>query len=240
MKISMKKTLLAVAISSAALMTSAPSFAELSANVSVTNNYIWRGLTQTANEAAVQGGIDYSHESGFYAGTWASNVNYGADDIYSYEHDLYLGFSGESGDFTYDVGYLYYNYDSEAEFDFGEIYGTVGYGAFSVSLYLLANTEADEGEGQDFGFGQASYVSLDYAMPVASGAEVGLHVGYHQGDFAEAFNGVPDGYADWSISIAKDGFSFAITGTDLDDAGADAYDNDSVKFVVGYGMDFEL
>ena len=91
MKTSIQKTLLAVAVSSAALLTSAPSFAELSANVSVTNNYIWRGLTQTTNDAAVQGGIDYADESGFYAGTWVSNVNYGADDVYSYEHDLYFG-----------------------------------------------------------------------------------------------------------------------------------------------------
>ena len=151
MKTSIQKTLLAVAVSSAALLTSAPSFAELSANVSVTNNYIWRGLTQTTNEPAVQGGIDYADESGFYAGTWVSNVQYASDDVYSYEHDLYFGFSGESGDFTYDVGYLYYNYDEEAEFDFGEIYGTVGYGGFSATLYLLANTEADEGEGdKDF------------------------------------------------------------------------------------------
>ena len=240
MKTSIQKTLLAVAISSATLFASAPSFAELSANVSVTNNYIWRGLTQTTNDAAVQGGIDYADESGFYAGTWVSNVNYGADDIYSYEHDLYFGFSGEANGFSYDVGYLYYNYDSQAEFDFGEVYGTVGYEGFSASLYLLANTEADEGEGQDFGFGQATYLSLDYAMPVASGAELGLHVGYHQGDFAEAFNGVPDGYADWAVSIAKDGFSFAITGTDLDDTGPDAFDNDSIKFVVAYGVDFEL
>lgn len=240
MKTSIQKTLLAVAVSSAALLTSAPSFAELSANVSVTNNYIWRGLTQTTNEPAVQGGIDYADESGFYAGTWVSNVQYASDDVYSYEHDLYFGFSGESGDFTYDVGYLYYNYDAEAEFDFGEIYGTVGYGGFSATLYLLANTEADEGEGQDFGFAQASYVSLDYGMPVASGAELGLHVGYHQGDFAEAFNGV-EGYADWAVSIAKDGFTFAITGTDLDDEyPGDALDNDSIKYVISYGVDFEL
>lgn len=247
MKTRIQKTLLAVAVSSATLFASAPSFAELSANVSVTNNYIWRGLTQTTNDAAVQGGIDYAHESGFYAGTWASNVNYGADDVYSYEHDLYFGFSGEAGDFTYDVGYLYYNYDDEADFDFGEVYGSIGYGGFSATLSLLANTEHDEtmavDDGtieRDYGFGSASYISLDYAMPVASGAELGLHVGYHQGDFAEDFNGVPDGYADWAISIAKDGFSFAVTGTDLDDSGADAYDNDSVKFVVAYGMDFEL
>lgn len=67
---------------------------ELAANASVTNNYLWRGLTQTENGAAVQGGIDYTTDNGFYAGTWVSNVNYAPSDPFSYEHDLYLGFRG--------------------------------------------------------------------------------------------------------------------------------------------------
>lgn len=240
MKTSAQKTLLAVAVSSACLLTALPTYAEVTANAGVTSNYIWRGLTQTTNEAAVQGGIDYADESGFYAGTWASNVNYGAGDIYSYEHDVYFGYSGESGDFSYDVGYLYYNYDAEANFDFAEVYGTVGYGSFSLTLYLLAHTQADEGEGQDFGFGQASYTSLDYTTEILNGTELGFHVGYHEGDFAEAFNGV-EGYVDYGVSISKDGFSFAITGTDLDDVdGVDEFDNDAIKFTVGYSMDFQL
>ena len=139
MKGSFKKALIAVALTTAGLTAAAPSYAEITANASVTSNYIWRGLTQTTNDAAVQGGIDYANESGFYAGTWVSNVNYGADDVYSYEHDLYFGFSGESGDISYDVGYLYYNYDAEAEFDFAEVYGSVGFGGLSVTLSLLAN-----------------------------------------------------------------------------------------------------
>ena len=240
MKGSFKKALIAVALTTAGLTAAAPSYAEITANASVTSNYIWRGLTQTTNDAAIQGGIDYANESGFYAGTWVSNVNYGADDVYSYEHDLYFGFSGESGDISYDVGYLYYNYDAEAEFDFAEVYGSVGFGGLSVTLSLLAHTEADEGEGRDYGFGQASYISVDYGFPVLNGAEVGIHAGYYQGDFAEDFNGVPDGYVDYGVSLSKDGFSFAITGTDLDDSGADAYDNDSIKFTVGYAVDFEL
>ena len=48
----------------------------ISANIGVVSNYIWRGVTQTGDQAAVQGGLDYSHESGFYAGTWASNVDF--------------------------------------------------------------------------------------------------------------------------------------------------------------------
>ena len=242
MKTSTKRTILAAAISSACLLTAMPSYAEgsFTANASATSNYIWRGLTQTVNEAAVQGGIDYAHESGFYAGTWASNVNYGAGDVYSYEHDMYFGFSGEAEGIAYDFGYLYYNYDDEANFDFAEVYGSVGMGGLSLTVYLLAHTEADEGEGQDFGFAQASYTSLGYTTEILNGTELGFHVGYHEGDFAEAFNGV-EGYMDYGISIAKDGFSFAITGTDLDDMGGDdEFDNDAVKFTVAYSVDFEL
>ncbi|GEA10026.1 hypothetical protein KUL49_04010 [Alteromonas sp. KUL49] len=112
-------------------------------------------------------------------------------------------------------------------------------GGLSLTLSLLAHTEADEADGQDFGFGKATYTSLDYSTEILNGTELGFHVGYHEGDFAEAFNGV-EGYVDYGVSIAKDGFSFAITGTDLDDAGPDALDNDELKFTVGYSVDFTL
>lgn len=220
--------------------TSAHAESELTANVGVSNNYIWRGLTQNENTAAVSGGIDFAAGNGFYAGTWVSNVSYAPADVFSYEHDVYFGFSGAMGEIGYDVGYLYYNYDDEANFDFGEIYGSVSFNGFSVGLNLLANTEADEGPGQDFGFGQAYYVSFDYATEIRPGLELGLHVGRHDGDFNEAFNGVPDSYTDWNVSLAKDGFSFMITTTDLTDSGPEGLDNDAMKFVVGYSVDFEL
>jgi hypothetical protein len=210
------------------LLASAPSQAELTANASVTNNYLWRGLTQSINEAAVQGGVDYASESGFYAGTWTSNVSYDSDDAYSYEHDMYFGFAGEASGFSYDLGYLY----------------------FSATLWLLATAEPSEGPGQDFGFAEASYTSLNYTIPLASGAEVGLHAGYHDGDFADAFNGITDGYMDFNITLAKDGFTFMISdttlGTDDDGDGVEDYasmstrDNDEIKFVVSYGVDFTL
>ncbi|MBT8146923.1 MAG: TorF family putative porin [Gammaproteobacteria bacterium] len=213
---------------------------EWSANAAMSNNYIWRGLTQSINDPAISGGIDVAFDSGFYAGTWASNVSYAADDVFSYEHDMYAGFSGESGDVAWDVGFLYYNYDEEAEFDFSEVYGSIGIGGFTLGAYILADTEANEGPGQDFGFGEATYIYADYAVEIREGLELGFHVGRHEGDFNEAFNGVPGDYVDYNISLSKDGFSFMITDTDLDDAGPDALDNDEIKFVVSYAMDFEL
>ena len=136
MKTSTKRTMLAAAISSACLLTAMPSYAEgtFTANASATSNYIWRGLTQTTNEAAVQGGIVTRMKVVFMRGRGHPNVNYGAGDVYSYEHDMYFGFSGESDGIAYDFGYLYYNYDDEANFDFAEVYGSVGMGGLSLTL----------------------------------------------------------------------------------------------------------
>ena len=214
---------------------------DLTANVAVYNNYVWRGLTQTANDAAVQGGIDYVSDDGWYVGTWLSNANFGANDAFSFEHDIYAGYGGEYNGFEYDVGYLYYNYDDKAEFDFGEIYGSVAYQGFSFGVNLLTNTEADEGPGQDFGFGESIYLSANYGFKIIYDLEVGLHVGWQDGDFNEAFNGVPGSYFDFNVSVAKNGFSFMVTTTDLDDAGPDdPFGNDEVRFVVGYSHEFDL
>ena len=239
------------ALGGSLLLASVSSHAgELSANASVTNNYLWRGLTQSLNKPATQGGIDYAADNGFYVGTWISNVEYEADDAYSYEHDMYFGFSGEANGVGYDVGYLYFNYDDNAEFDFSEIYGSLSFGAFSIGANILADTEAAEGEGQDFGFGQATYLYADYAIELANEAELSFHAGRHSGDFVDAFNGVTDSYFDYGVTLAKDGFAFSIIGTTLgsddnndgeeDFASMSARDNDEIKFMLSYSGDFEL
>lgn len=236
-----KKLTLAAVLTGA--MIAAPAYAnDFSANVSVTNNYIWRGLTQTENNPAVQGGIDWASDFGLYAGTWVSNVSYAPAGVFNYEHDLYAGFGGGGDNFSWDVGYLYYNYDSNAEFDFGELYGSVNLYGLNLSANVLTNTEAKEGPGQDFGFGKAIYLAADYAFVVAGGLELGLHVGYHDGDFSEAFNGVTGDYIDYNVSLSRGGFAFMITNTNADGPSADftGLDNDEPKFVVSYSVDFDL
>jgi uncharacterized protein (TIGR02001 family) len=76
------------AVLSASLIASGPAAAQgpwsFSANIGAVSNYIWRGVTQTGDQAAIQGGIDVAHESGFYAGTWASNIDWdegSAEDV---------------------------------------------------------------------------------------------------------------------------------------------------------------
>jgi uncharacterized protein (TIGR02001 family) len=108
-------------------------------NLSLTSQYIFRGLTQTNGDPAVQGGADYSHASGFYAGTWLSNISWFTDqnantkaapvslaspgsvgapytpnqsNAASLEWDFYGGFKNSfaGGDWNYDVGAIQYYY----------------------------------------------------------------------------------------------------------------------------------
>jgi uncharacterized protein (TIGR02001 family) len=237
----MKKALLLPLATLSSLCMINMAQAEVTANVTATSNYIWRGLTQSINEAAVQGGIDYtSDNSGFYVGTWASNVEYAPGDDFSYEHDVYFGYGGEVGEVSYDFGYLYYNYDSAADIDFSEIYGSVGVGNFSFGANIFVHTQSDEPDGIDFDFGDTIYYYADYGYEIKEGVDLGFHIGYHDGDFNEFFNGVPEAYLDYNVSVSKNGFTFLVSGTDLDNSGSDGLDNDSVKFVVSYTYDLTL
>ena len=239
----MKKAIVSLLIVGAAsLCTSSNALAagELSANATITSNYVWRGLTQTLNQPAVQGGVDYADESGFYIGTWVSNVEYAPGDDFSYEHDIYFGYGGEANGISYDFGYLYYNYDDAADIDFGEIYGSASFGNFTVGANVFVHTETTEPEGIDFDFGDTIYYYADYAFEVKEDLELSFHIGYHDGDFNEFFNGVPESYVDYNATLSKGGFALTVSGTDLDDAGADGLENDELRFVISYSVDFEL
>jgi uncharacterized protein (TIGR02001 family) len=91
----------------------------ITGNIGLYSQYIFRGLTQTDKEPALQGGFDYAHKSGFYAGTWASNISWLRDaGAYrsggSLEWDFYGGWKPTFGDFTFDLGTLYYWYPGDA------------------------------------------------------------------------------------------------------------------------------
>src|SRR5690606_22311964 len=85
----------------------------ISANISIVSDYAFRGISQTDQRPALQGGFDYAHESGFYVGVWGSNVSWlqdlGASGS-SLEIDLYGGYATELGPFGVDVGLLQYYY----------------------------------------------------------------------------------------------------------------------------------
>ncbi|NZA26133.1 hypothetical protein H0E84_07020 [Luteimonas sp. SJ-92] len=133
------------------LLAAGGAHAEVSGSVALTSDYLFRGLSQTNEEPALQGGIDYTHDSGFYAGAWGSSISWLADsdpDVSSQvEIDLYLGYGGEFGGsgLGYDVGAIYYWYPGDyppgfADPDTTEVYFGLGFGMFGAK-YSYAVTD---------------------------------------------------------------------------------------------------
>ena len=95
-----------------------------SANVALTSDYVWRGVTQNSGNPAIQGGFDFSQDL-FYIGTWASIVDFGGANM---ELDVYGGFAGETeSGVSWDVGAIGYFYPDTDDLDFVEFYGGLGY-----------------------------------------------------------------------------------------------------------------
>ena len=132
-----------------------PMFAELSGNFTFSSNYIWRGMTQTMDDPGYSGGFDYSHESGFYAGTWGSNVAFGGAGL---ELDTYAGFTGTfEGVIDYDIGYIDYAYPGTTG-DFEEFYISASYEGMGFSYYEPLEGDANYMEA----FYSDDYVSISY------------------------------------------------------------------------------
>ncbi len=171
----------------------------LSLNVGATSNYLWRGITQTGDSAAISGGIDYEN-SGFYVGTWASNVDFG--DGSEYELDGYFGYAGEAGPVGFDVGYIYYAYPLSkekgfGEYNFGELYGSVSWEWLTGGIAFVTNTQ----DGAEV-MKKAFYPYVDVAFDVAEGLTFGAHVGYFKYDKDEN-GGVDLSYTDFNVSLTK-------------------------------------
>ncbi|MBK6660551.1 MAG: hypothetical protein IPG43_21515 [Proteobacteria bacterium] len=134
-----------------------------SANVGLFSEYVFRGITNSNEGPAIQGGFDYAHESGFYLGVWASNIEFGGgtSDTASIETDFYGGFTGNfANGIVWDVGLIYYAYpdqneDFAADFNYLEGYGKLNYTwegvtltpSLEVGLYYSPDYFGEDGDG---------------------------------------------------------------------------------------------
>ncbi len=119
---------------------------KLTGNIGVHSMYLLRGIYRENDNTAIQGGVDYTHESGFYAGWWASNLGYSYDAATGttdpggngFENDFYAGFAGTAGGLSYKLGLIQYVYINVDDSNLTEFLGNVGYGPFSLQAqYLL-------------------------------------------------------------------------------------------------------
>jgi len=219
----MKKTILGTL--AAVVLSSLPlaSYADASFNVGGVTDYRYRGISQTRNKPALQGGFDYSN-GGFYVGTWASTIkwikDFGGDA--NVEIDVYGGYKGEiTKELSYDVGVLTYQYPSNKMKPIGgananttEIYGALTYGPATLKYsHAVTDTFANFDSKGSF------YVDLSATFDVA-GVSVVPHVGYQKikGPFED-----PGSYTDYSLTVSKEvvkglSLSAAVVGTDADKA----------------------
>ncbi len=201
----------------------------LSANIGLTSDYLYRGLSQTTGDPAIQGGFDLTHESGFYLGIWGSNVDF-ADSL---EIDYYGGYSGTlNEEFSYDLGIIYYDYPSDPsdpQGDFVEYYGSVSWKNLTLGLSYSDDFFAETGEAYYY------YGSYDIELPMGFTASLLLA----QQKFEEATFGSSDDYTHYGLSITKEvlgvelGLNFSDTDISKSDcAGAGFSRNDCDSTVV--------
>lgn len=199
------------------LATAAAANAEVTGTAAIVSDYDFRGITQTNEDAALQLSIDYGHDSGWYAGVWGSNVDFGSTDP-SHEVDLYTGFKGSAGDFGWDAGLVYYTYPGESDFNFPEIYGKFSFNIVSGGIYY----------SNDFGATDESgiYVYADVGVPVGP-VTLTAHAGYSTGDAIEVYYGGDDSYQDYSVGVSYSASNLTLglkwVTTDGFDAGTNYY-----------------
>jgi uncharacterized protein (TIGR02001 family) len=169
--------------------------AELSSTWTLTNDYDFRGISQSAKDPAIQASLDYAADSGWYVGAWASNVDFGDLDV-DYEVDLYTGFAGgEEGGLGYDVGLIYYAYPDESDVDYIEAYGGLTYDWFEGKLWYSNDFGGDLTDGDT----SAIYLEANATFPLPQDFSLLLHAGLSTGDYWDDVIG--DDAIDYSIGV---------------------------------------
>lgn len=173
----------------------------LNGNFSLTSDYRFRGISQTQNAAAIQGGVDYTHASGFYAGNWNSSIS---SQMYTngsgMESDLYAGFKKTVLGLTFDVGSYNYVYPrsttgSTTDYDTKEVYAGVAYKELvsfkysqSLSNYFgVANSR------------NSNYYQLDSKVPLAGNLSAVAHIGHTAVNHSSNLN-----YSDYNVGVVYD------------------------------------
>jgi uncharacterized protein (TIGR02001 family) len=221
----MKKILVVVLASFAvfALPVTASMAAESSANAALTSNYVYRGLSDSNDGIAVQGGYDIQQSKqdlGWYAGTFASTVgDIGSD---GFEVDVYGGWKGAFNNnraLGYEVGGIFYKYTDSARKDITEIFAGINYETAYLKVFF----------GNTSGSGSHNYIDLGASFVVMKDIDLNVHYGRYSSSASD--------YNDLSASMTT-----AIKGFDigLGLTYQDLTTNKNIKFIVTASKKFDL
>lgn len=223
----------------ALLLVAQGAMAEVTATATGVSNYVFRGITQTDEDPALQLSIDWTRDL-FYASLWGSNVDFGPSSNANVEVDLVAGFAGEIGDgWRWDVGTTWYTYpgsdDDPGTADDGsdDIYDVPnyweafvggGYGPVDAKLWYSWDLyDSDE---------SAWYAEVNASFPLPWELGLDLHAGYSYGDYFDSLDpvlgpnadtwdlGADGAYWDFSAALTRSfghfDFGLMVTTTDTD------------------------
>lgn len=230
----LSKTLIAssvAAVMAAGVMAPVQAEVEVGASVGVASTYLWRGADLGTGTPAVFGDLSVS-TAGFYSGIWGSS----GDDTAGTEYDLYLGYGGSVGDFSYDLSVWSYNYptgagyakDGETDFaDWTDTVVSLGYGPVNFAAYIPVGKENSSGDYM--------YYTLGADMGAFS-VLVGMHSDNAavNGAVSCPENEVSDTCSPVHLNVSyayNDNLSFTVS-----QFIADETDTDDAKFVVSYTL----
>ena len=217
--------LFAPAVFAQAAPAAAPEPSPITANVTITNDYRYRGISQTNYQPAIQGGFDYAHESGLYIGNWNSTINWVSNTTNNgikapIEMDFYGGFKKEliAPGFASDFGILQYYYNQT-----GGNYNGMMLNPNTTEIYAAQNYTF----GPLSGFGKVNYGLTNifgipnstgsYYLDLTSNLDTGFwglslngHIGYQyvagqpvtSGPLLQGLNNLS--YTDWKVGVTKD------------------------------------
>lgn len=179
---------------------STPAFAQdeeasgpFSFNIGVVSDYDFRGVSQTNEGPAWQAGADYAHDSGFYAGIWASRVDFVDGDNANAEIDFYIGWNADLNEtVNFDVSLLRYAYHDQSAYNYNELIFTLGVGEYLGFTLAYSNDVFNSDETGIYYAVNGSY-PLPWADLTLSGS-----LGHYDLDDA-----LGDSYQDVKIGLGK-------------------------------------
>ena len=165
-------------------------------NLAVTSDYVFRGISQTDLDPALQGGLDYSFgDTGLYVGAWASNVDFADSDGPYVELDYYIGWNHDLSDtLNLDLQVVRYSYmgeqDAYGNIDYNEVIGALAYDEMLTFTVAYANDYANEGFS-------SLYYNLGGSWDV--GNDFALNAGVGRTNFSDDVGS----YTDWNLGVSR-------------------------------------
>lgn len=183
---------------------------ETALNAALKSDYRFRGVSKSNNDIAVQGGIDWYHNSGFYLGAFGSSVSdFRGSDV---ETNFYGGYSTESNGIIYDLGVTAYVYPGGTNATYFETYGSVGvdFGLLTSAVGLSYMPSQNNNGNQDNFY----FFNDTRATVPDTPFSIDLHLGYEDGFFG-------DSKWDWRVgtSVGFEQFELGVSYVDTNKPG---------------------